>query len=288
MNRPIRSLGKPLAAALASLLATACAMTPPTPEGAASVRADLTRLQADPQLASRAPVAIQEAELAVSAAEQPNKDKAMSRHLVMMADRKVDTALALAQTRLAEDQRGQLKSQRESVRLDARTLEAEQARSDANSARTDANIERSRAELAQMQTADLQKQIAALNARTTERGLIVTLGDVLFETGKSGLKGGSTSNLGKLASFLNTYKDRSIIIEGHTDSVGSEAANIGLSQRRAEAVRSYLARQGVSASRLSATGLGESAPVASNDSATGRQQNRRVEVIISNPVSTVR
>lgn len=294
LSKPLRNpLGKPLAAAIAALLVASCAMSPAAPEGAANVRAELTRLQADPQLASRAPVAIKEAEEAVIAAEQPQSDKELSRHLVLMADRKVDIAQAQAQARLAEDQRGQLKEDRAAVRLDARTQEADQARSDANSARTDANIERSRAELArmdtdaaQMQSADLQQQIAALNARATERGLVVTLGDVLFETGKSGLKGGSTSNLGKLAAFLNTYKDRTIIIEGHTDSVGSESANVGLSQRRADAVQGYLVHQGVSGNRVTTKGLGESTPVAGNDTATGRQQNRRVEVIISNNTMT--
>lgn len=282
MNMPSKHIATPLAAALTVLLFSACAMNRSAPEGVAEVRAELSRLQADPQLASRAPVAIQEAEVAVVAAEQPRQDKALAQHLVIMADRKVDTARALAQARLAEDQRSQLKAQGETARLDARTQEADQARSEANSARTDARNAEVRAELARSESADLQQQIAALNARATERGLVVTLGDVLFETGKSGLKGGSTSNLSKLASFLKTYKDRTVIIEGHTDSVGSTASNLSLSQRRADAVKSYLAHQGVAGNRLATTGLGESMPVAGNDTTTGRQQNRRVEVIISN------
>jgi len=294
MNMPSHTFAKPLAVALATVFISACAMHREAPPGAALARADLSRLQSDSQLASRAPVAIEEAEAAVVAAETPRKDKALSEHLVIIADRKVGTAIAFAQARLAEDQRGQLKSQGEAARLDARTQEANIARSDSNAAQLDARNARAHAEMsrrdsvaARSESATLQQEIDALQARTTERGLVVTLGDVLFQTGKSGLKGGSTSNLSKLAIFLNTYKDRSVIIEGHTDSVGSEDSNQALSQRRANAVQAYLTQKGVDSSRLTATGLGESSPVAVNDTATGRQQNRRVEVIISNNAMTV-
>jgi outer membrane protein OmpA-like peptidoglycan-associated protein len=118
--------------------------------------------------------------------------------------------------------------------------------------------------------------------------LIVTLGDVLFDTGKAGLKAGATSNLNKLTAFLNQYPDRTVVIEGYTDNVGSEEYNQGLSERRADSVKAYLAGQGIGAIRLSALGKGESDPVAGNDSAAGRQQNRRVEVIISNPPAALR
>jgi outer membrane protein OmpA-like peptidoglycan-associated protein len=109
------------------------------------------------------------------------------------------------------------------------------------------------------------------------------LGDVLFETGRAELKGGAAANLGKLAAFLSQYPERSVIIEGHTDSVGSESYNQGLSERRADSVKAYLLSQGIAATRLTAVGKGEAVPVASNDTNTGRQMNRRVEVIIANP-----
>jgi outer membrane protein OmpA-like peptidoglycan-associated protein len=140
----------------------------------------------------------------------------------------------------------------------------------------------------QQQAAELQRQIDVLQAKPTDRGLIVTLGDVLFDTGKASLKAGATSNLNKLVAFLNEYSDRTVLIEGYTDSVGSEDYNQGLSERRADSVKSYLAGQGIGSIRLSASGKGESDPVASNDSAAGRQQNRRVEVIISNPPAASR
>jgi outer membrane protein OmpA-like peptidoglycan-associated protein len=256
-------LGRTLiATTVASVLLAACAAAPVKPDGAAEVRNKLTQLQSDPNLASRAPQAMKEADTAVQAAEQPQADKDLGAHRVYMADRKVEIARAEAETSFTEDQRAALSAQRESARLDARTREADTAH---------------------QQAAELQRQIDALQAKPTDRGLIVTLGDVLFDTGRANLKPGATSNLNRLVAFLNAYPDRTVRIEGYTDSVGSEDYNQGLSERRADSVKSYLAGQGIGSIRLSASGMGESDPVASNDSAAGRQQNRRVEVIISNP-----
>jgi outer membrane protein OmpA-like peptidoglycan-associated protein len=138
------------------------------------------------------------------------------------------------------------------------------------------------------QSAELQRQIDVLHAKPTDRGLVLTLGDVLFTSGQADLKPGASSHLEKLVAFLDKYPDRTAAIEGYTDSVGSEEYNQGLSQRRAESVESYLTGQGIDAARLSASGKGESHPVAGNDSAAGRQQNRRVEVIISAPRTAAR
>jgi len=289
MNRQTSTGAGIVVTAAAFLMLGACATPLTAPEGSDTARNKLTQLQSDPQLASRAPVEIKDAATAVSAAEVPRKDTEYARHLVLLADHKVDIARARAQSRLYEDERQELSRQSERARLDARTHEADRARTDATSARADADRARSDADAArertlaaQRETDDLQRQIAELNARETDRGLVVTLGDLLFETGKSDLKGGAASNLNKLATFLNEYPDRSVLIEGHTDDVGSEESNFNLSQRRANSVQSYLVGQGVPSTRLSTSGLGEGSPVAGNDTSTGRQQNRRVEVIISN------
>jgi len=315
MNTPMPN-SRILVAALALLAVAACAVSPSKPDGANAVRAKLTDLQGDPQLAGRAPVAMKDAEAAVRTAELPTDDTALGHHRVVVADRKVDTARALAQSRFAEDQRKGIGEQRETARLDSRTREADAAKRDAASAKADASMARSDADLArsdaavardqaasarldtesaridtalaQQQASDLQRQLAELDAKVTDRGFVVTLGDVLFATGRSSLKGGTPGNLDKLAAFLNQYPDRTVIIEGHTDSVGSDDSNTSLSQRRADAVKAYLVAQGVAATRLTAAGLGEGSPTASNDSATGRQQNRRVEVIISNTVTSSR
>jgi outer membrane protein OmpA-like peptidoglycan-associated protein len=291
MNTPRYGFNKLIAAAVVSLLLAACATGSGKPDGANNVRNKLMQLQADSQLASRAPVAMKDAEAAVRAAEAPQKDVELSKHLVFMADRKIEIARAIAQTRLAEDQRSTLTEQRQDARLDSRTREADSARSDARDARMDAEIARTDADMARMdteaawrETDDLQRQIYELNAKETERGLVVTLGDLLFDTGKSELKGGAADHLTKLAAFLNKYPERNAIIEGHTDSVGSENSNLALSQSRANSVKYYLVSRDVNAGRLNASGKGERYPVAGNDSTSGRQQNRRVEVIISNPI----
>jgi len=272
LNNFVKSIG---IVTLSAFLLVACATTSKTPSEVTALRSKLSTLQADPQLASKAPVALKEAELAVQAAEKLPKDKTYLAHLVWVADHKIDIAAAQAQTRYLEDERKNLADAREKARLDSRTLEADLARNDAERAKNDADYARKQAE-------ELQRQIAELNAKTTERGLVVTLGDVLFETDKSDLKQGSVANLAKLSAFLTEHPERTVAIEGHTDSVGSDDYNLGLSQRRANSVQQFLMTQGIAANRITATGKGENFPVASNDSASGRQMNRRVEVIISN------
>jgi outer membrane protein OmpA-like peptidoglycan-associated protein len=258
-----------IATAVAAVLLAACAAAPVTPQGAAEVRARLTQLQSDPKLATLAPVAIDEADAAVRIAEQPEADASLGSHRVYIADRKVEIARAQAETRLLEDQRAALGAQREEARLESRTLVADTARV--------ATAE------AEAETAELQRQVDALQAKVTERGLVLTLGDVLFASGRAELNPGTANNLNQLVTFLGKYPSRTVMIEGHTDSVGNDDYNQGLSQRRADSVRSYLVRHGIDAGRITAMGAGESTPVAGNESATGRQQNRRVEVIISNP-----
>ena len=149
------------------------------------------------------------------------------------------------------------------------------ARDEAEAARLEAEAERAanarlRAELGQAQT------------RVTDRGLVLTLGDVLFAVGKSDLKPGATRTLDKLIVAMKRDRETRVTIEGHTDSTGGRAYNIDLSKRRAAAVRSYLTRKGITADRIVARGLGPDFPVATNANEAGRQQNRRVEVLVQN------
>ena len=310
MNTPICHTKTLIAIAVASVVLGACSATPTKPEVASNARIKLTQLQSNQQLAKQAPVAIKDAEDAVRAAEGPQSDKEKGDHLMYIAERKVDTAQALAESRLLVEQRTALNQQREGARLESRTQEADAARGKAESARMEAEAAQKDAEnarsgadsarqktldaqqasaaaqletaAAQQKAADLQRQIAELNAKPTERGLVVTLGDVLFDTGKAELKSGAANNLAKLATFLNEYPDRSVMIEGHTDTVGNADYNQGLSQRRADSVKFWLIKQGIKSERLVASGKGETTPVSGNDSASGRQLNRRVEVIIEN------
>lgn len=274
-----------MAVAFSSMLLASCATTPDSPQGAAQVRSKLTALQNDPTLAGKAPVEIREAEEAVRLAEQPlaEEDAALGQHRVYMADRKVSIAEAKAITRYAEDQRAQLGDERDEARLLARTREVGRARDDADMARRAAEAAQQGAAAATLQAAEYQREIDALEAEITDRGVVVTLGDVLFATGSAELQSGASNNLDKLVKFLNQYPERRVQIEGHTDNVGSAEYNQGLSQRRADSVRYYLVRQGIASHRISTSGVGMERPVANNDTATGRQQNRRVEIIIDNP-----
>ncbi len=277
-----------LALAVSSLLLAACTASPLKPEGAVSLRSRLTALQSDPMLAKHIPLALVDADVAVAAAEQPQADSAVGAHLVFMADRRIEIARALAESRLAVDQRRGLTEQREVVRLQARTREADAANDRAILAEADAGKQRAQAQAARLDTVDaernsqeLQRQIEELQAKVTDRGLVLTLSDVLFTTGGAQLRGAESGNLGKLAQFLNKNPERTVMIEGHTDSMGSDDSNMALSQRRADAVKSYLVmREGIDSRRLTASGKGEGSPLTENESAQGRQQNRRVEVII--------
>jgi len=303
MNAFISSRHTLIAAAVAAVLLAACASTPVEPDGAAALRARLTQLQSDPQLGSRAPLAMEQANIAVTAAEKPETDKVRVAHLEFMADRKISIARAEAESQLAVDQRKGLAEQREAMRLQARTQEADAANQRANMAQANTDAANSRADAAQANASDqaqqadaarlaaadaarqadeLQRQIDGLQARVTDRGLVLTLGDVLFASGAASLNPNGDQHLAKLAAFLSKYMDRTALIVGYTDSVGGQDYNLGLSQRRADSVKFYLVQQGIDSSRLSASGQGMSSPVADNSSATGRQQNRRVEVVIEN------
>jgi len=271
-----------IAAAVAFALFAGCAGGPTKPDGADNARNKLTQLQSNPELATRAPVAMKDAETAVKAAEQPQKDKAVGAHLVFIADHKVDIAQAQAESHLAVDQRKGLAEQRDAMRLQSRTQEADSANVVAAAAVADASSARNATADAQRAARDLQMQLDELQAKKTDRGLVITLGDVLFASGTANLNAGASTNLDKLAAFLNKYPDRNTLIEGYTDSVGTDDFNQGLSERRADAVKSYLTRHGIASNRLTASGKGEASPVGDNASSTGRQQNRRVEVIIEN------
>ena len=301
--RTIKHVGTFTAVALASLVLFACAVAPTSPTGAAETRSKLTALQNDPNLAERARIEIQAAEVAVRLAEQPldASEAPLGAHRVYMADRKVEIARAKATTRYAEHQRTRFAEERDAARLAARTLEAdrarmeaEDARAEARRARDDASTARSEADAAraaQAETAaeaarraeEMERQIALLEAEVTDRGLVLTLGDVLFTTGSAQIEAGNSNRLNRLVTFLNQYPERRVLIEGHTDNVGSAAYNQDLSQRRADSVRNYLTQQGIGSQRISTSGMGLHRPIASNDSTAGRQQNRRVEIIIENP-----
>jgi len=131
------------------------------------------------------------------------------------------------------------------------------------------------------------QELQELNAKMTSRGLVLTLGDVLFETGQASLMSGAKRALDKLVDFLAENEERKVLIEGHTDNVGSTIYNIDLSLRRAEAVLNVLKEKGIDEDRIVTKGYGEQYPVTGNISASGKQQNRRVEIVILNEGDTI-
>jgi outer membrane protein OmpA-like peptidoglycan-associated protein len=168
----------------------------------------------------------------------------------------------------------------------AADAEAQQARLQAQQAQAAADqAQRDRAQAEQEKNAlreRLREQLnAVLETRETARGLIVNVSDVLFDTASANLKPGAREKLARVAGILATHPDLHIEVEGHTDSVGSEEYNQKLSERRAESVKGYLLQQKIPANELASVGFGESKPVASNSTAAGRQQNRRVELVVS-------
>jgi OmpA-OmpF porin, OOP family len=173
------------------------------------------------------------------------------------------------------------KAQRQAVLLDSRDREVARNVQKADEARQVAADSAERLDAANKEVGSLETELADLKAKRTERGLVLTLGDVLFDTGQAVLRTGAYATLDRLATALKDQPTRSVIIEGHTDDVGSDTNNQQLSQHRATAVQSALLQRGVAGEQIRAVGKGESTPVATNDSEGGRQQNRRVELIFS-------
>ncbi|HEY8539163.1 MAG TPA: OmpA family protein, partial [Steroidobacteraceae bacterium] len=163
-------------------------------------------------------------------------------------------------------------AERQAVLLQSREREAQ-----TRAAEAERRAQEAREATLRAQT--LEQELADLKAKKTDRGVVLTLGDVLFETGRANLQPGAYPTIDRLASALKEAPGRTVLIEGHTDSVGSAEFNQRLSENRAESVQRALLERGVASNQITTVGKGETTPIASNDSAGGRQQNRRVEMI---------
>ncbi|MGH8258690.1 MAG: OmpA family protein, partial [Steroidobacteraceae bacterium] len=210
-------------------------------------------------------------------------------YLAYLADREAETGKALADEYRAHQQLAQGNEERNRILLQARTAEAQHARETAQNQAQRAQQAQQQAQQAQQQAQQAQSQLqkeqqalSDLKTRETQRGLELTLAsDVLFNTGSAQLKPGATLQLTRLADFMRGNAKTRIIIEGYTDGRGSAAYNDMLSEQRAQAVASVLESQGVAMDRVQTIGRGKSFPVASNATPAGRQQNRRVDIILS-------
>jgi outer membrane protein OmpA-like peptidoglycan-associated protein len=190
------------------------------------------------------------------------------------------TEAADAQSETAKAKSDMADSQASSANaLSAAQADAEQSRLAAQ--QSEANAQQAETDKAAMRTRLSEQLNSILQTRDSARGLIVSMSDVLFDTGKYSLKPGAREKLAKVAGILLAYPGLNIEVGGYTDNVGGDAMNQTLSENRADSVRDYLVRQGVATNSVSAKGFGNTLPVASNDNSAGRQQNRRVELLVS-------
>jgi outer membrane protein OmpA-like peptidoglycan-associated protein len=274
----------------------ACASMPQPNAALENARAAVQMAESDPNVNKYAPLDLDRARKELSVAE----DAALHHH---EADIAQPAYLATQNARLAQahaaakadDARvaaGQ--TERDQIMLAARTREAQNAKALAAnsqalalvalSQRDQANQDAAQAERdaaqAQRDAAQAQAELEALKATPTPRGLVLTLGDVMFDTGRSELKSGGMRKIDQLAQFLTEHPERRVQIEGFTDSVGTDAYNEELSQRRADSVKSALISRNIDPARISTEGYGKAYPVASNSDSGGRQLNRRVEIVI--------
>lgn len=246
---------------------------------------------ANPQVANLASSEMKDASDALNTADialSKGEKAATVDHLAYIANQKVAIAQETAKRKTAELAVTEASAKRDQIRLEARTSEADAAKQQVVTAQetaeqqaaalaaAGAKSERDQATIAQQET--LLKE---LNAKKTERGMVITLGDVLFNVNKAQLKSGGTRNIQKLADFLKQNPQQKVSVEGHTDSTGSNSLNQKLSERRADAVKSALTKMGISSDRITTHGYGEEMPIAGNDTAASRQMNRRVEIILS-------
>jgi len=198
-----------------------------------------------------------------------------------------DAKLAVAQTesaRLARENEARTSAaQNEADRL-RRENDAQRAAAQAALDRVANDNQKLEKEKVELRSQLLLQFNTILQTRDTARGLIVNMSDVIFDTGKSSLRPGAREKLAKVAGIISGHPGLSLEIEGHTDSVGSDESNLKLSEQRGGSVRDYLLGQGMAVGSVSSKGLGEAKPVATNDTAEGRQQNRRVEIVISGDI----
>ncbi|MDO8412854.1 MAG: OmpA family protein [Gallionellaceae bacterium] len=304
---------------MAMAMLAACSSAPKKNARLEEARSNYQTASSDPQVVNFAALELKEAGQALNTADEAWKkklDNSKIEHLAYMAQQKVTLAQTTAKQKEAEIAVSNANSESNKIRLEARTNEADKAVQSAEVAKQEAQAaqqnakesqlmaEASKQDVAasqqQMQIAQQEAQTAQqkvkeaeerasqfetqmkeLNAKNTDRGLVITLGDVLFDSGKAQLKSGATRNLQKLTDVLKQYPQRKILVEGFTDSKGSDEYNQQLSEQRANAVRAALINMEVSADRITTRGYGKNFPVAGNDSAASRQANRRVEIIIS-------
>ena len=288
-----------------AVVVAACGSAPKTTSLLDQTRSEYRMAQSNPNVAKYAPLEMTQASVAMEQANaSANKGDSMADidKLAYLARQQIALTQEVTKQKTAEAAVVNAGQERNQVRLDQRTNEAnvakmnaeksmqaaQAAKSDAAQAQFETRVAQDDAAAAQRQTqqaqahsANLEAQLADLAAKKTERGLVITLGDVLFGTGAASLTPDGMRTTQKLADVLQQNPQRTVLIEGFTDSTGAAAYNQDLSERRAASVQRALQDQGVNRERVAMRGYGESHPVAANDTTSNRQLNRRVEIVLS-------
>lgn len=264
INRgPLLGLG------LICLSLSACGSAPKEVELLERARYDYNEAAQNVSLVKHAPDVLDQARDALAKAEtrwQGKDEQWRVEHYAYLARQRVETAKLIAETKETDKKIEHMSHERRDLNLKLREAELVKARQEAM---------------------DLKRQMAALQAEQTERGMVLTLGDVLFDVDEAGLAPAAARNIAKIAGFMRNYPDRRALIEGHTDSMGDNSYNLTLSRDRAFAVRDALVDAGIDASRMSTQGFGETLPVATNTNSFGRQENRRVEIVFPDSMDQV-
>jgi outer membrane protein OmpA-like peptidoglycan-associated protein len=278
-------------AASTLLVLAACESAPETGAALEQARSSVTQAEADPNVAKYAPTELDRARKLLTNAEGAAKEKGakdkvtvhyayLAAQMARIAEQRAHEQVATAQVKAGE-------TERQKILLSARENEANQALAQARTAQSQAEQARTDAQSAQAESQRLAAALENLQASQTSRGIVLTLDDVLFDTGRAVLKAGAERSLEQIAAFLSENPERRVQIEGFTDSQGTDEYNRELSQNRADAVAQAIIRRGVDAQRIRALGYGEEFPVASNADSGSRQLNRRVEIIVSNGDSAI-
>jgi outer membrane protein OmpA-like peptidoglycan-associated protein len=282
-----------------AVMLAACSSMPASTPTLDQARGDFAAANSSPQVSIYAPL---EFKLASDALEQANAAAAKGQsldkvdQLAYLAKQKIAIARQVASQKAAEADIANSGRARDRLQLEARTNEANRAKDDADRARMDAQAAQAQANdaqraavsaeaqtrEAQAKSAQLEAQMADLQAKKTERGMIITIGDVLFGTDQARLTQDGMNTVQKLADVLTQNPTRTVLVEGFTDSTGTASHNQELSDRRAASVAAALAGMSIPRERVAMRGYGQAYPVAANDSASTRQLNRRVEIVLSN------
>lgn len=265
-----------------ALTMAACASAPLTNAALENARSAVRAAESDPNVSKYAALDLHTArgELDEAEAAAAARDERGIAQPAYLATQTAHLAQLRASAKANDARVAAGRAERDQIQLNARTKEVDSAvlardQATQKAANADAALNQ-----ATQQTSALQAELDALKAKPTDRGLVLTLGDVLFDTGKADLNPGAGRNLDQLVQFLTDHPERHVEIDGYTDSVGTDSFNLDLSQRRADAVRSVLVNRGIDSARIVSRGYGKDYSVASNADSGGRQLNRRVEIVI--------